>query len=112
LANDALIKEKEENDKNKNKIFIIENAILKKDNIIAGLKKKLDKYIEYEEGRVSNYFDRETLVTEPSIAINTLHDELMLYKNCYDNLSVHFKQTKLSLMKYEALVNVKNLYYY
>lgn len=46
------------------------------------------------------------MVVEPSIAINNLHDELILYKNCYDNLSVHYKQMKISVMKYEAIVNV------
>ena len=107
-----MIKERDENEKNKNKIFIIENAIIKKENIITGLKKKLDKYIDYEEGRTSNCFEREIIVVEPSTAVNNLLDELMLYKNCYDNLSVHYKQTKFSLMKYEALVNVINNYFY
>jgi len=106
LSNDALLKEKEENEKNKNKIFIIENAILKKDNIIMGLKKKLEKYNDFEEGRISNFFDKEILVVEPALAINNLHDELTLYKNCYENLTVHFKQNKMSLLKYESLVNV------
>lgn len=106
LSNDALIKEKEEHEKLKNKIFIVENAIIKKDNIILGLKKKLDKYLEFEEGRSTNYFEKEIILTEPSIAINHLHDELILYKNCYENLSMHFKQNKTSLLKFESIINV------
>lgn len=101
--------EREENEKNINKIFIFENALIKKDNIITALRRRLDKLTETEEKKADNTDnEKETFVVEPSLAMNTLHDELILYKNCYENLSSQYKQIKISKIKLQKLVTVRS----
>ena len=90
----------------KNKLFIIENAIIKKDNIIQGLKKKIEKLAENEDAKYLSYVEKEILITEPTIAVNQMHDELFLYKQIYENLIAHVRENKNSLMKYENIINV------
>jgi hypothetical protein len=80
----------------------MDNALLKKDNIIAGLKKKLEKY---DDEKYNQYVDREVIIVEPSTAVNQIHDELLLYKQIYDNLVTHIKENRDSRVKYETVLN-------
>jgi hypothetical protein len=68
----------------------MENALIKKDNTIAGLKKKLDKFNLSDEDKYLHHYEKEIFVIEPSLAINQLHDELQLYKQIYENLSTQY----------------------
>lgn len=81
----------------------MDNALIKKDAIIAGLRKKLDK--NGDDDRYSNYYEREIFVIEPTVAVTQIHDELLLYKQIYDNLALHIKEKSESLIKYETIVN-------
>ncbi len=38
-----------------------------------------------------------------------MHDELLLYKQIYENLIAHVKENKNSLMKYENIINVYSI---
>jgi hypothetical protein len=99
-------RQKDENDKTKNKLFIVENAIIKKDNLIQGLKKKLDKYSESDDNKYLNYPEKEVFIIEPNVAVTQMHDELLLYKQIYENLMVHIRDNKTSMMKYENIITV------
>ena len=81
----------------------MDNALLKKDNIIAGLKKKLEKNSDDE--KFNQLVDREVYVVDPTIAITQIQDELLLYKQIYENLVTHIKESRDSRLKYESLIN-------
>jgi hypothetical protein len=91
----------------KNKLFIIENAIIKKDNVLLGMNKRLNKISENEEAKYVSYVDREILVTEPTVAVNEMYDELVLYKQIYEDLIKHVKENKKSIIKYQNLIYVR-----
>jgi hypothetical protein len=105
MSSETINREKEENEKNKNKLFIIENAIIKKDNIITGLKKKLERMTDNDDMKFNQFYEKEIYVIEPTVAVTQMQDELLLYKQIYENLTTHIKENKESMMKYDALVN-------
>ena len=70
------------------------------------MKKRLDKISE-NEAKYMTYVEKEILVTEPTVAVNQMYDELVLYKQIYENLITHVKENKNSIMKYENLINVR-----
>lgn len=103
LNNAAFQKVKEENEKLNNKIFILENIITKKDGLIEGYIKKIAKM---NKSSFYNMVDdinaqpeREIYITEPSVAVNQIHDELQMYKKIYDKLSIQIKEMKKSISK-------------
>jgi hypothetical protein len=106
MSNETLSRERDENEKLRNKLFVIENAIVKKDNTILALKKRLDKISDNYEAKYLNYVEKEIIITEPTLAVNQMYDELILYKQIYENLINHVKDNKDSIMKYENLLNV------
>lgn len=75
--------------------------------MVLGLKKKIEKYNEGDESRYnSGFFEKEIHIIDPSIAVNQIHDELLLYKQIYENLVTHIRENKSSLVKYESIINV------
>lgn len=82
----------------------MDNALIKKDSIIMGLRKKLEKFSS-DDDKYDKYSDKEIFVTEPTQALNQIHDELLLYKQIYENLISHIKDSKDSRLKYENLIN-------
>ncbi len=96
-------REKEENDKYKNKLFVMDNALHKKDGIIFSLKRKIERLSEDE--RYQQYYDREIYVIEPTKANTQIHDELLMYKQIYDTLVINIKEKGESLMRYEQVIN-------
>jgi hypothetical protein len=40
------------------------------------------------------------------LAVTQIHDELLLYKQIYENLLVHIRENKAALVKYENVINV------
>ena len=81
----------------------MDNALIKKDNLIFGLWNKLDKNNEYE--RYSQYYEREIIIIEPSAAVTQMHDELLLCKQIYDNLATHIREKRDSISRYEAMIH-------
>jgi hypothetical protein len=85
---------RDENEKLKNKLFVIDNCIIKKDNIIAGLKKRLE---------AANILDIQ--ITEPSKAVMQMNDELTLYKDLYSKLITNLNINRIMLAKQDKSIN-------
>jgi len=107
---ESISKEKEEIEKMRNNIFIMDNALIKKENIILALKKKIAKLTENDKTE----YERETFVIDPSSSVNAIHDELLLYKQIYNTLTKHIKDMKRSIDNHEKMVIVSliNFYYF
>ena len=84
----------QENSVLNNKLFMFENIIKAKDNELLLLHRKKES--------PSNYIF-ETLVTDPSVIINKLNDELLLYKDIYNKQMKYIKQLKKSLEQSEIV---------
>lgn len=98
-----LTREREENDKLSNKIFVLENILQKKESIIDGLSKKVQK-TNHNSSQDNNLVkEKEIFILDPSLALTQLHDELMLYKNIYHTLTTNITELKASLTRYHKL---------
>lgn len=86
----------------KNKIFVLENLILKRDNQLNNYKEKYERLAD-AENRL--YIEKEVLVTDPAISLAAIHEELIMYKNSYVNLSNYCNSIKSSLFTYEKANN-------
>ena len=95
---EMLTKVKDENERNINKIFILEQLLEKKNNVITSYKSKLDKL----KGHA--IYEKETFVLEPSKALNQINDELLLYKKIYSQLIKSVQRSKISKEKYAFMV--------
>ncbi len=104
--NERIQQQKEENEKIKNKLFCIENVIIKKDNKIQHLNKKLVKFNENEESRYLSYVEKEIMITEPTIAINQMFNELNSFKEINENLIKHINDSRYSIQKHKNIINV------
>ena len=82
-------------------MFIVENSLIQKENIINSNKKRIAKLTEYHKDE----FVKETFVIEPTSSVNAIHDELLLYKQIYESLSKHIISMKTSIEHYE--INIK-----
>ena len=90
---------KEENEHLKTKIFMLEQVIQKKDNIINHNKAKMNLY---KEGVVFN--QKEIYVTNPSKIINEINNELLTYKELNEKNNKIIKDTRTVLEKYEKQI--------
>ena len=63
----------------KNKIFILENLVVKKEHQIVNYKEKYETLMEAYERKIS--IEKEVIVVEPSNSIMSIHEELLIYKN-------------------------------
>ncbi len=81
---------KDENDDLKTKLFIVEETLIKKENIINSQKKGLIK--------------NQILVLNPNKAIVKLNDELLTYKTIYEKISKNLIKNNEKIDKYEALI--------
>ncbi len=84
----------------------MENVIIKKDNTILCLKKKLEKSSENDESKYFTNVEKEIIVTEPTAAINSLYNELNSCKEINENLIKLFNDKKHNKAKYETVINV------
>ncbi len=66
----------------------------------------MEKISENEDAKYLSYVEKEILITEPTHSVTQMHNELVLYKQIYDNLMTHVKENKNSILKYENLLNV------
>ena len=90
---------KEENEHLKTKIFMMEQVIQKKDNIINRHRTKLSLY---KNGFVYN--QREIYVTNPSKIINEINNELLTYKEMNEKNNEIIKDTRTVLERYEKQI--------
>ena len=90
---------KEENEHLKTKIFMLEQIVQKKDNIINRHKTKLSMY---KNGFVYN--QQEIYVTNPSKIINEINNELLTYKEMNEKNSEVLKDTRIVLERYEKQI--------
>ena len=101
---ESTIQIKEENEHLKTKLFMMEQALQKKDNIINRNKTKLSLY---KNGFVYN--QREIYVTNPSKIINEINNELLTYKEMYLKNSEILKNSRVIIDKYEnQIIELQN----
>lgn len=79
---------------------------MKKDNIIEGLNKRIDNFANNKDENNNNFKIKEILISNPTKALNSLNDELILYKELYLKLTEQMAHIKKALTKSELLVNV------
>ena len=95
---------KEENEHLKTKIFMLEQMLQKKENIINRNKTKLSLY---KNGFVYN--QREIYVTNPSKLINEINNELLTYKEMYLKNTEILKESRIVIDKYEnQIIELQN----
>ena len=100
IFNETISQARDESEKLKTKLFTIEQNNTKKENIILVQRKKIEQLSDD-----FSFVDREIYVTEPYKAIIQINDELLLYKNIYENFKSIIKRTKSSIERYENLIN-------
>ena len=81
---------KEEIEISKSKIFLLEQTIEKKENIIISFKKNLNK--------------NSLVVINPNKAIIKMNDELLTYKKVYEKVSKYLKKSGEKLDRYENII--------
>ena len=99
IFNETLSQARDENEKLKTKLFTIEQNNTKKDNIILVQKKKIEQLKDD-----FSLVDREIYISDPYKAIIQINDELLIYKDIYDNFTNFIKSTKSSIARYESLI--------
>jgi hypothetical protein len=78
-----------------------------KDNIILGLRKTNTTLNNFINNENKLYFENEICITEPTIIIKKIHDELKIYQECYKNICEHFNQIKKKSERYQNIIKVK-----
>ena len=99
VVTETMYQIKEESEKLKTKMFLLEQNNIKKENMIVILKKRLEAIKEDY-----SYFDQEIYIVDPSKAILQVNDELILYKQIYESLSKMIKDNSESMLRYEQLI--------
>ena len=99
VVTETMYQIKEESEKLKTKMFLLEQNNIKKENMIVILKKRLEAIKEDY-----SYFDQEIYIVDPSKAILQVNDELILYKQIYESLSKMIKDNSESMIRYEQLI--------
>ena len=113
IFNETISQARDESEKLKTKLFTIEQNNKKKENIILVQRKKIEQLRDD-----FSLVDREIYVTEPYKAIIQINDELLLYKDIYENFKTIIKRARDSIQRYETLIhhlqlenqNLRNLY--
>ena len=96
---ESTIQIKEENEHLKTKLFMMEQVLQKKDNIINRNKKKLSLY---KNGFIYN--QKEIYVTNPSKLINDINNELLTYKEMYSKNKEILNDSKIVIDRYEKKI--------
>ncbi len=108
------------------KIFILENENQKKENIIMSLNKQILKLREKdsieiknedvegneeeneedsEEKVINSITPNEIYIIDPSVSVNLIQDDLMLYKKAYENALNKIRETTSMIDKYENKID-------
>lgn len=117
IMNKSIFEYREGTDCLNDRIFILENALVKKDNYITSLTNQLTKLkedIKNENNQEDNNYDdsknrNEIYIIDPNVSVNLIQDDLMLYKEAYENALMKIKESTTSLEKSEKKVeDLKN----
>lgn len=97
IINDSLSKYKTSTTEMENRLFVMENALKKKNNIIEWLKKKISNLKE-AEFQYDYYNDStEIYIADPNETLNIIYNDLLLYKQAYENSLNKIKENKLTI---------------
>lgn len=97
VINDSLSKYKTSTTEMSNKLFVMENALKKKNNIIEWLKKKIQNLKE-AEFQYDYYNDStEIYIADPNETLNIIYNDLLLYKQAYENSLNKIKENKIMI---------------
>lgn len=110
---DGFTQLKQENQNILTKMFILEQELVKKNNIIMILKKKLSAKPPIKENSESvkkvKQSSKEIYIIDPSKAVVEINDELLLYKKIYDKLIKSAKKNEMTIKKYNSIItNLQN----
>ena len=110
---DGFTQLKQENQNMLTKMFILEQELVKKNNIIMMLKKKLSAKPPIKENSESvkkvKQSSKEIYIIDPSKAVVEINDELLLYKKIYDKLIKSAKKNEMTIKKYNSIItNLQN----
>ncbi len=102
---ESINKDREETEKIKKMNFILENSLISKENIINSLKRRIEKLIENNK----EYIGKEVYVVDPTISVNAIHDELLLYKQIYESLSNHIIELRSTIDRNKNTIQVNKI---
>jgi hypothetical protein len=102
---ESIHKDREETEKIKKLNFILENSLIQKENIIKGLKRRIEKLMENKED-----IDKEVYVVDPTFSVNAIHDELLLYKQIYESLSNNIIELRSTIDRNKSTIHVNKIY--
>ena len=93
----------------KNRIFILENIIVKKNNVIENLKKKYSSLQESKDTDIDNEKEpREVYIADPNENLLILFNDLNLYKKAYENILRKIKGFKQEIENLKDQIREKN----
>ncbi len=94
----------------KNRIFILENIIVKKNNVIENLKKKYSSLQESKDIDIDNEKEpREVYIADPNENLLILFNDLNLYKKSYENILRKIKGFKQEIENLKDQLREKNV---
>ena len=108
ILNQYIIKKSDRTREFKNRIFILENLIVKKNAIIENLKRKyliLQETKEYQEEKEP----REIYINEPNENLLILFNDLNLYKEAYESVLKKIKGYKQEIENLKDKIRENNL---
>ena len=108
ILNEYMIKKSDRTREFKNRIFILENLIVKKNAIIENLKRKyliLQETKEYQEEKEP----REIYINEPNENLLILFNDLNLYKEAYESVLKKIKGYKQEIENLKDKIRENNL---
>ena len=112
---DGFTQLKQENQNILTKMFILEQELVKKNNIIMMLKKKLSAKPPIKERENAESVNKrkqsskEIYIIDPSKAVVEINDELLLYKKIYEKLIKSAKKNEMTIKKYNSIItNLQN----
>ena len=108
ILNQYIIKKSDRTREFKNRIFILENLIVKKKFVIENLKKK---YLTLQESKEcqGEKEPREIYISEPNQNLLILYNDLNLYKESYENILKKIKGYKQEIENLKDKIRDKNL---
>ena len=101
IINKLLTKKEDKTKEYKNKIFVLENIIIKKNALIENLEKKYLSLLEIKDDNEEKEI-REIYITDPNENLLILYKDLCLYKTSYENI---LKKIKIYKFEIEDLKN-------
>ena len=97
IINDSLSQFKSSTSELENKIFILENSLKKKNNIIDLLNKKIQSFKDAEYQYEYYSEPNEIYIADPNETLNIIYNDLLLYKQAYEKALNKIKENKLQI---------------